>query len=207
MADLRPLGRVMDDVTRLDGSDCRVIEALAPAILAAREGKAPPMTVRPDQPSIAIGARLGIGVTSALPVLYIDLYQPDGTVRHLLRPPRAGATARRSVDWTATPPSGGRLVVAMAAAAPLDLEPRPDAEAAAHYLDLLRPLLANAAAPVTADLATVTVRAAEPTALAKPPPRLVGTRPEKCANITSRAQLGETLSDAELAALRSECRS
>jgi hypothetical protein len=52
----------------------------------------------------------------------------------------------------------------------------------------------------------VMVRTAEPVA-ARPPPRQNNVRSEKCANIVSRAQLGETLSNAEVAALQNECRS
>jgi hypothetical protein len=64
--------------------------------------------------------------------------------------------------------------------------------------------LQGAGEPLVADLAMVD--AAEPTAKL-PPPHAIRLQSDRCENITARAQLGETLSDAELAALRTECRS
>ena len=140
-------------------------------------------------------------------MLYVDLYQADGLVRHLLRPSEPGAADRRTVDWVATSPPGTRLIVAIGADAPLDLGQRPEAERDADYLSVLRPHLQDATRPLAADLAMVIVRAAEPPPPRPPQPRQPTVRPAKCANILSRAQLGETLSDAELTALRTECRS
>ena len=45
--------------------------------------------------------RTGIDVATTLPALYIDLYQGDGSVRHLLRPASSGAPNRSRVQWIA----------------------------------------------------------------------------------------------------------
>jgi len=183
--------------------------------------------IRLDQREVASGARLQIDVTTRLPALYVDLYQSDGSVRHLLRPAPPPAVTRPHAEWTATPPTGQRLVVAIGRADPLDLGRRPDTERAADYLAALqravRPqttscipdangctglfgMVFDVAAPAM-DIAMVTVRAAEPAAPKPVQPRPASLRSDRCANIVSRAQLGETLSDAEIAALRTECRS
>ncbi len=207
LAGLRDAGKVSDDVTRVDRSGCAVIATVAPVVRRTWDGEAPAFAIRIDQPTVASGAHVGISVTTALPALYVDLYPGDGSVRHLLRPAQSGTTGRRTVDWLATPPSGTRLVVAIGAATPFSLGARPETERESDYLAALRPKLADAATPVSSDLAMVNVRAVEPASIRQPQPRSTNLRPEKCANIVSRAQLGETLSDAELMALRTECRS
>jgi serine/threonine protein kinase len=207
LSDLSGLGRVANDVAWVDRAACRMLEAMAPVVRGTWQGTPPALVLRLDQPNVSIGARLGISVTSAIPVLYVDLYQADGMVRHLLRPSEPGAADRRTVDWVATSPPGTRLIVAIGADAPLDLGQRPEAERDADYLSVLRPHLQDATRPLAADLAMVIVRAAEPPPPRPPQPRQPTVRPAKCANILSRAQLGETLSDAELTALRTECRS
>ncbi len=181
-----------------------MLTATASAVRGTWDTVPPALAIRLDQPNVAIGARLGISVTTALPALYVDLYQADGSVHHLLR--SAGAEGRR-LEWIATPSQGARLLVALGAAAPLDLGVRPDTERAADYLDALRPRIGKGATRLAADVAMVMVGPAEPAVAREPQPRPVPVRPGKCANILSRAQLGETLSDAELAALRTECRS
>ena len=207
LRDLQGAGRIVDDVTRIDRIACTVIDTLAPAIRKAGDGTAPSLALRLEQSNIPSGARLGIGVGSALPWLGIDLYQGDGTVHHLLRPTASGSAVRKPVEWIAAPPSGPRLVVAIGAASRIDLGARPETERETAYLDALRQWLADTSAPVAVDLAMVNVRAAEPVVAKVPQPRPATARSERCANIASRAQLGETLSDAELAALRTECRS
>ena len=207
LADLRNVGRVADDVTRVDRSACPVLATAAPVVRGTWNGVPPVLAVRLDQPNVAAGARVAIGVTTTLAALYVDLYDGDGSVRHLLRPGPSGATGRRTAEWTAAPPPGARLIVAFAAATSLELGQRPEVEPAANYLDALRARLDGAKAPLAADLAMVIVRAAEPAVVKVPQLHSAPVRSQKCANIVSRAQLGETLSDAELAVLRTECRS
>ena len=204
LAGLRDLGRVSDDVTRVDRWACPVLTAIASAVRGTWDTEPQVLALRLDQPNVTVGARLGISVATALPALYVDLYQADGSVRHLFR--SAGAAGRR-VEWIATPPQGARLLVALGAAAPLDLGARPDLERATDYLDALRPRIGKGPTRLAADLAMVMVGPAEPVVAREPQLRPAPVRPAKCANILSRAQLGETLSDAELAALRTECRS
>jgi hypothetical protein len=187
------LGPVGGAVTRVEQFACAPIDAVSSLVRRTWDGATPSLIVHLEQPSVASGARVRISVATALPAIYVDLYQADGSVRHILR------GGGRSAEWIAAPPGGPRMLVAIGAIAPLDLGQRPETERANTYLDVLRALLPKAAA---ADLAMVIERPPEPVAV-RPPSH---PRSEKCANIVSRAQLGETLTDAELAALRTECR-
>jgi predicted Ser/Thr protein kinase len=207
LADLHNVGRVADNVARVDRSACPVLATAAPVVRGTWNAVPPILAVRLDQPNVAVGARVAIGVTTTLAALYLDLYDGDGSVRHLLRPGQSGAIGRRTVEWTAASPPGPRLIVAFGAATPLELGQRPEIEPAAGYLDALRARIDEARSPLAADLAMVIVRAVEPAVVKVPQLHSAPVRSQKCANIVSRAQLGETLSDAELAVLRTECRS
>ena len=206
LADLGGADHYNDDITRIDRFACGPIAVVGDLVRDTWYNTKIPLAIQLDQRNLVSGARLVINVSAAQPALYIDLYQADGSVHHLLRPARSGATGKQLAGWIATPPPGQRLVVALGTAKPLDLDTRPETEKAADYLAALLPQLQNAAEQPTADLAIVTVHAAEPVAKAVQP-HPSNLRSDKCANIVSRVQLGETLSDAELAALRTECRS
>jgi hypothetical protein len=161
----------------------------------------------------------------------VDLYQDDGSVRHL------GIHNDRSEGSFSEVVPGTGIIVAIGSAWKLDLEARTETENASDYLVALRTALRNAKEPPYADVVMVTMRPTVPVTpkvrpteqvVAKPPavepavpkprpaepvtakvpaPRPAALRPAKCSNIVSRAQLGETLTDAELTALRTECRS
>jgi predicted Ser/Thr protein kinase len=207
LAELHDLGRLADDITRVDRFICTPIATVSPLVRQTWAATPTALAIRLEQREVASGARLGIDVVTTLPAIYIDLYQSDGSVRHLLRPAQSGRAGKPRAEWPATPPPGPRLVVAIGSAIPLDLGARPDIEKAADYLTVLQQRLRGDAVPPSADLAMVTVRAAEPAVAKVPQPRPANLRSDRCANIVSRAQLGETLSDAEIAALRTECRS
>ena len=207
LSDLRSDNRVVDDATYVDRAACPAIAALAPALRRAADAAPPQLSIRLEQPTVTAGSRTVINVAGGLPAVYLDVYQPDGMVRHLLQPSQSGSPGRTSADWYPAPPPGTRVIVAMGAMAPLDLGTRPAVEREAVWLDVLRSRLADTSSRVIADLAMVIVRPAEPPAVKPPPVRPAGPSSAKCANIVSRAQLGETLSDAELTALRTECRS
>jgi hypothetical protein len=207
LAELRQAGRFADDITRFDRFACAPIAVVGTLVRGGSNSTTPTFAIRTDQREVASGARLRINVATTLPALIVDLYQDDGSVRHLLRPIPSGAANRPLVDWIASSPPGPRLVVAIGSTTPLDLGTRPETEKAADYLAALQPRLQRAAVQPVADLAMVMVRPAEPAVAKVPQPRPTSLRSDRCANIVSRAQLGETLSDAELAALRTECRS
>jgi hypothetical protein len=207
LAGLHDLGRVADDVTRIDQWACAVLSTMAPVVRGTWEANPPAFTLRLDQPNAVRGAHVAISVATPLPALYIDLYQADGLVRHLFSPAQSGGTVPKTIEWLATQPLGPRLIVALGAPLPLDVGARPETEPRSDYLDALRARLANGGTRLAGDLAMVVVRSPEPVAVRPPPSRPANARSQKCANIVSRAQLGETLSDAELAALRTECRS
>jgi hypothetical protein len=204
LAAAQEVGRVVDAVVRVDRFACPTLTIVAPLLRRVERGPSE-LALQFEQGGVPVGGRLGVGITTTRPAVYLDLYQPDGSVRHLLRP-AASTPGRKSVDWTATPPAGQRLLVAMAAERPLALGSRPEIERSSDYLETLRAQLADGGSDLLGDLAMVIVRPAEPVA-AKPPVRQNNVHSERCANIISRAQMGETLSNAELAALRSECRS
>jgi serine/threonine protein kinase len=209
LGDLREAGRLADDISRIERFACAPVTTVAALVRRTWDGAPPELAVRLDQRIVASGARLAINVLTALPALYVDIYQGDGSVRHVLRPAPSGTLTRPIADWVATPPPGPRLVVALGSATPLDLGTRPETERASDYLAALQLRLQRAAVPPAADLATVTVTvvAAEPAVVKAPPRRPTSLKSDRCANIVSRAQLGETLSDGELSALRTECRS
>ena len=206
LADLRNAGSFADDITRIDRFACGPIAAAAGSVRENWNSTPTPLAIRLDQRTAVSGSRLAINVATALPVVYVDLYQADGSVRHLLRPSASGVAGKLPVEWIATPPSGARLVLAIGATRPLGLGSRPDTEKTADYLAALQPRLQGTAADLATVQVQVPVRAVEPVAKVVQP-RQGGVRSDKCANIVSRAQLGETLSDAEISALRTECRS
>ncbi len=207
LTDVSQAGPVADNILRIDHALCAPIATMAPLIRQTWEREPRAVALRVAQPEVTSGARLGIDVDAGLPVRYVDIFQPDGSVRHLLRAGTVTTANRDHVEWSATPPAGPRLVLAIGSAQPLDIGNRPEMEATTAYLQTLQPLLERAASRVAADLAIVTVRAAEPAVMKVPQRRPTPVRSERCANIISRAQLGERLSDAELAVLRSECKS
>jgi tRNA A-37 threonylcarbamoyl transferase component Bud32 len=207
LAELRDVGRLADDITRVDRFACTPITTVATAVRRSWDNMPPTFAIRLNQRAVASGVRLGIDLATTLSATYVDLYQGDGLVRHLLRPAPSGTATKTHATWVAEPPPGPRLVVAIGSATPLDLGTRPETEKAADYLAVLQARLENVAVPPTADLAMVMVRAAEPTLAKVPQLRQPTLRSDRCANIISRVQLGEMLSDAELAALRTECRS
>ena len=221
LAGLRDQGRLAEDIVRVDRFACGPLTAMEPPVLRAWDASPPTFAIRLEQREVASGARLGIDVATKLSALYVDLFAngattrdlfpTDATVRHLLRPARSGKPGKPHAEWIAGAPAGPRLVIAIGSAAPLDLGVRPEAENAADYLSVLVTGLERATGTTFADVAMVTVHAAEPavapTVAKVPQARPASVRSDRCANIVSRVQLGETLSDADRAALRTECRS
>ena len=138
LGDLREAGRLADDITRIDRFACAPVTTVAALVRRTWDGTPPELAVRLDQRIVASGARLAIDVPTALPALYVDIYQGDGSVRHLLRPAPSGTLTRPIADWVATPPPGPRLVVAIGSATPLDLGTRPETERASDYLAALQ---------------------------------------------------------------------
>jgi len=237
LAGLRDIGPLTDDVARVGRFACAPIAAVAAFVRQSWDSVPPAFVLRPAQREVTSGARLAVDATTTLPAVYIDIFQADGSVRHLVRPPRSGTATIPHAEFVAGPGAGPALIVAIGSDVPLDLNPRPEVERAADYLAVLRPRLHGAARPASfqgevtpplADVAMVTVLPAvpitgkpsvsepqlatnrpsdQPTVKTSPQPHPQVLRSSRCANIISRAQLGETLSDGELAALRTECRS
>lgn len=197
LMNLRNDGIVTNAVTGIDRAFCAPVTAIAqPARLAWANNPASP-TIRIDHQQVAAGAALRVDVEAQLPVLLVDLYQTDGTVRHL-------RTSSGHAEWIATGPPGPRLLTAIVSADPLYAGARPETEKTRDYLALLRSRLSSPTSPILANLAIVSVVPGAAAVIKVP------QRPEqksaRCVNIVSRAQMGETLTDAELAVLRTECR-
>jgi serine/threonine-protein kinase len=234
LADARARGQPTDDVSVSERFSCTLIDTVSMAARPTWESAPRELSVSLDRPDPVSGARLGIDVSTTLPALYVDLYQ-GGLVHHLVRPSSTGAANNPHAISAVAPAAGPGLIFAIGSATPFDLGERPETEKALGYLAALRPLLRNAAPPPAADIAMVTARPPEPpappvrpieTVVAKPveppaakprpvepaaakapPPHPAALRSSRCSNIVSRAQLGETLSNAELTVLRTECRS
>jgi serine/threonine-protein kinase len=224
----RDMGHLVENITAVEDFACRPIAVVAASVRTTWESNPRSFAVRPDRQEPLSGTRFRIDADTKLPVLYVDLYQSNGTVRHVVRTVPA-ATNHPGMASVTAPAPGPALLVAIGTTAPLPLGTRPESEPTEEYLAVLRPRLDNAVPPVAADLAVITVlpaepltqqprpaepsvtkprpRPIEPAAAKAPPPRPPVLRSSRCSNIVSRAQLGETLSDAELAALRTECRS
>jgi serine/threonine protein kinase len=222
----RGLGHSQNNITESGQFFCAPISAVAG--LARQSWESSPRTfgVRPDRLDPVSGSRFRIEIDTTLPMLYVDYYQIDGMVRHLMRPV-SGAQSNPHTASVIAPAPGPGLIIAIGSAKPLATGVRPETESAADYLAVLRPQLDNSATQQAADIAMIMVRPPEPEVpkvpridpvIAKPRPVDPATakvplshaptlRSSRCSNIVSRAQLGETLSDAELTALRTECRS
>ncbi|HUB48017.1 MAG TPA: serine/threonine-protein kinase [Acetobacteraceae bacterium] len=207
LAELSRLDRIAEDVTRVGRFACKPMATMDALVRQTWDAGPSTFAIRLDQREVVSGARLGIDVATTLPALYVDLYQGDGLVHHLLRPSAPGRPGAPHVEWMATPPPGPRLVVAIGSASPLDLGARPEAEKAADYLTLLQTELQRSGMAASADVAVVTVRAAEAVGRNAPKPHPANVRSDRCANIVSRVQMGETLTDAERTTLSTECRS
>ena len=210
LAALRDLGRVAEDITRVDRFACGPLTAMDSLVSQTWDATPPTFAIRLDQREVASGTRLKIDVATTLPALYVDLFPSDGSVRHLLRPAKSGKTGKLHVEWIAGSTPGPSLIVAIGSVTPLDLGARPDTERAAAYVAALQAGLQHSAVPTFADVAVVIVHPAEPTVVSTiaktPQPRPTNLRSDRCTNIVSRAQLGETLTDAERAELRTDCR-
>ena len=207
LAELSRSDRIAEDITRVGRFACTPMATVDPLVRQTWDGGPSIFAIRLDQREVASGATVGIDVATTLPALYVDLYQGDGLVHHLLRPSASGRLDRTHADWIAALPPGPRLVVAIGSAAPFELGARPAAEKAANYLALLQTELQRSGMASSADIAVVTVRAAEAAGRNAPIPHQANVRSERCANIFSRIQMGETLTDAERTTLSTECRS
>ncbi len=207
---LQEAGQAVDEIVRIAPATCPLMITVAPLLRPTWDSAAPGLTIRPSQFDVQPGARVSFDITAKFPFFYFDIYSNDGTVRHVVRQSRLSGSMNPRVELVAGSVAGPAYVVGFSTAAPLDLGTRPETESTADYLAILRPRLATAVPRPFADMTRVTVRPmATPagTAVSRPPVQPSGLKSNRCSNILARAQLGETLSDDELTALRTECRS
>jgi hypothetical protein len=200
LVQLRRLGAVTDRVEPVDPFACAPLDAFAGPFAAGR-GDPERIALGLHPAEAKSGTTVRLDYVTALPVVALDVYRPDGAVEHIAQPARSQGAGGGSLDWTARLAAGRYLVAAVASDSALLSRARSEREPAATYLSALRG--GHAAAAVA--FAVLTVEPAEPKA-AKPAAPHLNPRSERCANILSRVQLGEILSDAERTALRTECR-
>ena len=192
--------RPANEVVLLPPFACDVVAAVGPLVRRSRaEAPAPLVSL----PAGAVTGRLPVTLsTHETGSVQLDIFLPDGTVRHAATRETNGP-ARMDIALTNPQADGKRVVLALAGDLPASLTTRPRGEPAAAYLAILGPALASASG-VRADLAVFDQRAALPNplpGLPAPPPR-----PGRCTAVLERAQLGETLSETDRAYLRANCR-
>ena len=194
-------------VERLPAFACRPVEAVA-ELARRNRASAQPLLLRLEQRVVTAGQRFTAALGRAdTAVSYVDLYAPDGTVRHVV----SGSRAPDMVGGPAPGRDGARLLVAIIAPELLPLGPRPAVERADVYLAALRPALQTAQARqgaelIRAEVALFSVRRAATPATA---PRAVApapdSRPARCGDLVQRFQLGEPLSPTDRATLSARC--
>ena len=215
---LRSRSAVAADIQAVAGYQCPPVETLSAALRRNRIG-GDRLALRPDRRQAVAGARLPIHADAA-PGLFVvvDAFQPDGSVRHILRSVRGASPAPVTfrVEYPVGAVPGSRLLTAIATPAELDIDARPETEDAAAYLQALGSALGragqwpgshNLASIVLLDIRPAPVRAEPQHSI--PRPVAAGARrpnPARCGNILERAQLGEALSDADRRFLSSDCR-
>jgi len=188
---------------------CGAVDTVS-RFVAAKDRTNGGLTVRPDSHQVSAGRRLGIAVDgNALKAVRLDMYQPDGVVIHL-RVGRQNGTVR--ADESLAAPYGPRLLVALSTPDPLDLGTRPSKEPSEAYLrtlnDALRGMTADEHSAVSAGVAVIDVRppSTTPGGQAGPAKSAGKSLSPRCVAILQRLQLGETISDADRAALNADCR-
>ncbi|MDT5275594.1 MAG: hypothetical protein QOG95_2526, partial [Mycobacterium sp.] len=112
-----------------------------------------------------------------LPAVYIDLYQKDGSVRHLQVTSRSAA--KTSATWVTSQPTGSLLVTAIGSERLLDIGTRPEVEPAARYLEVLQAELKRTTTRIQSDLVAVPPQAPLP---------LAAAQPYKCANTATNPE-------------------
>lgn len=181
---------------------CAPIDALATAIRAGLAGASGGIALSPRTPVQGEALTATLSRVGQQAVRF-DLFLPRGAVRHLT--PRATLTPSGDVRVVLPQPAsdapGPRVLVAIVTPAAVDLGDRPATEQAKPYLDALRQVLPDGA---RAEIALFELRAkpVQPAATRAP----VSAHGGRCSGILERAQLGDTLSEADREYLRAQCR-
>ena len=200
----------------LASGHCAAMSAVADLVRRSRAQGPALRIIAPGAP-VAVGGRFKVGAAVERDmVLYVDLYEADGWVHHVLHRGLAGGSAGDVEDMTAVEAAGQYLVVAIATPTPLAGAQRSPRERGETYLPVLKRELSRmastSAGSVRAEIAVVAAlaRPAAPPPRPSPAvaaiPRAPSLNASRCADIVARAQLGEGLSDADRAALRTSCR-
>ena len=210
-------GSMQINTQPLASGHCAAVSALGELVRQTREQGRALRIIAPDAP-VTVGGRFKIGATVERDmVLYVDLYEADGWVHHVLHRGLAGGGIGDVEDMTAVEAPGQYLVVAIAAPTSLVTAQRSPRERGETYLPVLKRELARIASMsaglVRAEITVLTALARQPATPSPRPPPAVAAIPRapslnasRCADIVARAQLGEGLSDADRAALRTSCR-
>jgi hypothetical protein len=157
LAGLRPVGRLADNITRAGPFVCAPIATMTALQKRATDILQPTLSLGLDHPKVYVGAHIGFDVKTTLSYAYLDIYQADRSVRHVLRPAPSDTATKTHVNWKSAWPPGPRLAVAIGSATPLGLGVRPETEKSADFLPVLQASLESAAVPATADFRVLTV--------------------------------------------------
>jgi hypothetical protein len=175
LGELRGLSHLTDRIIRIGRFACAPIAALVRQSWESTPSL--PFAIQLDQRKIIGGSRIGIDVTTTLPAVYIDLYQKDGSVRHLQVTSRSAA--KTSATWVTSQPTGSLLVTAIGSERLLDIGTRPEVEPAARYLEVLQAELKRTTTRIQSDLVAVPPQAPLP---------LAAAQPYKCANTATNPE-------------------
>ncbi len=198
---------------------CEVVDVLGPPIREARQTEG--RLIVPLPPGTVTGTALSVVLRRAAgAAVVLDVFEPGGTVRHLVtRPAGQNGDELRFSATLAKPLNGGQyLLTALLSVAPLALGDRPEVERSSAYLAAVGQVL-RTAGPIRSDMTVFEARAVAPVANAgkdriRPAPRASAptaiadapaSHPARCGAILERAQLGETASDSDRAFLRAAC--
>ncbi len=195
----------------LDPGHCAALAAVTDLVRHSRRQGA--LRLAAPAAPVPVGGQLVIAAET-IPggALYVDLYAADGTVLHLRRGTGPGnpAEAEATIAAAASGPPGQRLLVAITTATPLNLAQRPASESQTAYLPVLRQelvRLGSASVQSRAEVAMLSIIAASrPVAVSSRPASPVSHASNpRCQDIVARVMLGDTLSDADRATLRTSC--
>jgi predicted Ser/Thr protein kinase len=146
------------DVETVDDGECPVLAALGPWWKRSRQaGNAASVRIRAAAGALTEGDRLVLDITTPPweSHVYIDYYELDGSVLHMVPSPRApqnqapagyAATVGHAGGWVISSPFGNEMIVLVAVPGQLFPGMRAEHETAADYLAALQKQLAQAAA-------------------------------------------------------------
>jgi len=208
---LRGTDRQVEVATqRLDPAACRPLAAVADWVRRSRDHDALRLKI-PAGP-VPVGSRSTITVQAVGGgTLIVDQFAADGSVQHLTHRAVPAGGGDVAVTAAVLDPPGQRLLLAIVTPIPLALGDRPVRESnSGPFLQALQRALTEMEAggsdpQAEIALLSVAARPAPPQPVATTHVREPSLNSSKCADIVSRVQLGEILSNADRVVLQTSC--